>query len=144
MFMQSITWKFVRRISMKKLVKRIFHFLGYDIIKRKGISEDHKSVRSKSLTLYTTATGRYYLPTDAHQDTVANTIKDNLIFDAEIVQVAKKYIKENTAIVDIGANFGQMSILFSEMVGNFGKVYSFEADDFIFDILKKNIQINSK
>lgn len=45
-------------------------------------------------------------------------------------------------MLDLGANFGQMSILFSKMVGINGKVYSFDADDFIFDILVKNLDIN--
>jgi FkbM family methyltransferase len=36
-----------------------------------------------------------------------------------------------------------MSVLFSEMVGDNGIVYSFEADDFVFKILKKNIDANS-
>jgi len=37
-----------------------------------------------------------------------------------------------------------MSILFSEAVGNNGKVYSFEAEPYIFEILKKNIAANNK
>jgi FkbM family methyltransferase len=37
-----------------------------------------------------------------------------------------------------------MSILFSNLVSENGKVYAFEADDFIFDVLIKNISANNK
>lgn len=118
--------------------------MGVDIIKYQKPTPAKKSIRSKNLTLYNTLTGKYYLPTDAHQDIIANTIKNNEIFEEEVVSLAGKYIKKKTAVLDIGANFGQMSILFSNMVGNNGKVYSFDADDWVFEILKKNISANAK
>lgn len=37
-----------------------------------------------------------------------------------------------------------MSILFSNKVGREGIVYSFDADDFVFEILNKNIEANNK
>lgn len=101
------------------------------------------SVRSDALSYHETATGNYYLPADAHGDIVVQSIRGNGIFEPEIVEVGAQHIRKNTAVLDVGANFGQMSVLFSRMVGPRGKVYSFEADDFIFDVLKKNIAANN-
>jgi len=128
---------------MKRLIRKIINILGYDLVKKKRPGQN-SSTRSSSLTLYTTATGKYFLPTDAQGDVVAIAIKNDRIFDSEIVETARKWIKPQSVVLDVGSNFGQMCLLFSEMVGNDGVVYAFDADDFVFDILKKNIQINGK
>ncbi len=124
---------------VKKTLQSAIRFLGYDIIKH-----NKKSKKTKNLTLYNTKTGKYYLPTDAHQDHIANTIKKDQIFDVEIYDIAKKYIKTGTIALDIGSNFGQLAIMMSKLVGDSGEVHAYEADDFVFEILEKNIQLNSK
>src|SRR5262249_3027721 len=78
--------------------------------------------------LYETSTGRYYLPTDAPQDHVIQCIKTGGIFEPEVVEAAKAYIQPGSTVLDVGANFGQMSVLFSRFVGPAGQVHSFEAD----------------
>jgi FkbM family methyltransferase len=103
-----------------------------------------KTVRTSSLTYHATATGNYWLPTDAHQDVIARAIRTNRIYDPEIVDLAGHYITAGTAVLDVGANFGQMSVLFSNLAGDGGKVYAFEADDFVFEVLEKNIVANDK
>jgi FkbM family methyltransferase len=128
---------------IKEKIRNVIRSLGFDIVRYKHVIQK-KSIRTSNLTLYDTKTGKYYLPADAKADIVANTIINNGIFEEEVVEIAKKYIKTNTTVLDLGANFGQMSILFSNMVGDNGKVYSFDADDFIFEILKKNIIENGK
>lgn len=138
MFLQNIQFL---KYKMKKIIKSVFQKFGFEISKYHKPTQSRKT---KNLTLHETATGNYYLPTDAHQDVVANAIKGNQIFEQEVVNLASKYIKPNTTVLDIGANFGQMSILFSNMVGAKGKVYSFDADDWVFEILNKNIAANDK
>jgi FkbM family methyltransferase len=128
---------------LARLVRRVAHRFGVDVV-RYVPPKTYKTVRTDALTLYETATGRYYLPTDAHADVIANAIKGNLIFEQDVIDTARQHIKPGTAVLDVGANFGQMSILFSEMVGAEGRVYSFDADDFVFDILKKNIKANGR
>jgi FkbM family methyltransferase len=103
-----------------------------------------KSVRTRALTFHETATGNYWLPTDAHQDIVAHAIRKNRVFEHEVVELASQHIRKGTAVLDVGANFGQMSILFSQLAGDDGRVYSFEADDFVFEILGKNIAANNR
>ena len=95
----------------------------------------------KTLKLYKTSTGSYYLPFFAFRDVVRNTIISNQIFDQDVYECSKKYIKENSVVIDAGANYGQMSILFSKVKPNV-TVYSFEAYKYICNILSKNIKIN--
>jgi len=126
---------------MASTINKLFHVFGFQVSKYTG---NKKSKKTKNLRLYKTVTGNYYLPTDAHQDIVANTIKNNQVFEKDVVDLASKYIKPGDTVLDVGANFGQMSILFSKMVGDTGKVHSFDADDWIFEIFNKNIEANNK
>jgi len=126
---------------MKKRIKRIINNLGFEVTK---YQKPQKSKITRNLTFYKTVTGNYYLPTDAYADEVANAIKNNQIFEKEVVDLASKYIKPNTIVLDVGANFGQMSVLFSSMVGENGTVHSFDADNWVYEILKKNIAANNK
>lgn len=127
---------------MKKLILKIINVLGYDVVKIRHTGSGTR--KTKDLSFYQTATGNYYLPTHAHSDIVVQTIIQGQIFEKEVVDLAKKYITKGSAVLDIGANFGQMSVLFSDLVGDKGKVYSFDADDFVFEVFKKNIEANQK
>ena len=87
--------------------------------------------------------GNYYLPVKGlKKDPVANMLVRGHVFEPEIISIAKKYIKKDTVVLDVGANFGQMSIAFSRLTGNGGKVYSFEAQNFVYKFLEKNSEVN--
>ena len=126
---------------MKKLIKSALRRFGIDI---RRYTPPLTSKRTRALSYFKTATGNYYLPRDAQADYIAIAIKSGQVFDEEIVNVARRFGRPDTAILDVGANFGQMSILLSEIVGPGGKVYSFDADDFMFEILNKNIAANER
>ncbi len=96
----------------------------------------------KTLKLYKTKTGNYYLPKYAYKDIIRNCIINNSIFDEHIYNLAREYITPNSIVLDLGSNFGQLGILFSKSQKNVD-VYCFEASKYIFNILKKNIQINN-
>ena len=72
---------------------------------------------------------------------IRDSIINDIIFDDHIYRIAKKYIKPNSTVLDLGSNFGQLGILFSKTEQNVD-VYCYEASKYIFDILKKNIEIN--
>jgi FkbM family methyltransferase len=93
--------------------------------------------------LYETPTGRYYLPTDAPQDHVIQCIKIGGIFEPEIIETAKAYIWPGSTVLDVGANFGQMSVFFSRFVGAGGEVHSFEADPFVYELFLKTLAANN-
>lgn len=93
--------------------------------------------------LYETPTGRYYLPTDAPQDHVIQCIKNGGIFEPKIIETAKAYIWPGSTALDVGANFGQMSVFFSRFVGAGGQVHSFEADPFVYELFLKTLAANN-
>ena len=51
--------------------------------------------------------------------------------------------REGACCIDVGANYGFLSIMMSLAVGPAGKVFSFEPDPFVFRVLEKNISDNS-
>ncbi len=129
---------------IKKILRKILNRGGYDIIKLNYGSEKYRKNSSfKELNFYDTPTGKYYLPSKLKKDTVANAIKNGDYFEKEVIQIAKNYIKRGTAVLDVGANYGQMSVLFSSLVGETGAVYAFEAEPIIFEILKKTFAVNN-
>jgi FkbM family methyltransferase len=127
--------------GMKKQLIGIIRKTGFDIVRYRPNAK--KTVRTDKLDFYRTTTGNYYLPRDAHGDEIAMAIISNKVFDAPVYEIAKKYIRPDTAVLDIGSNFGQMAVLMSKLVGQSGVVHAFEADDFIFSILQKNIKENA-
>lgn len=101
-----------------------------------------KILNLKYLKKYNTLYGPFYLPFFAFKDVVRNLIINNKIYEEEVYNAVKKHIKPNSIVLDIGSNYGQMSILWSKVKPGV-QVYSFEASSYIFKILKKNIEINS-
>ena len=78
--------------------------------------------------------------------------KDNVIskylyvykcWEPQETEYFKKIILEGMHVIDIGANIGYFSILFSKWVGDKGKVFAFEPEPENYSILVKNIQANN-
>lgn len=59
------------------------------------------------------------------------------------IRVLSEMVKENQVFFDIGAEFGQYTILLSELMRGTGFVYGFEPEPKNFDVLKDNIQKNN-
>ena len=129
---------------MKKKLIRLFERLGFSIrITNLQITKRFQTPSDKSgLGFFKTPTGNYYLPANLKNDVVANTIKAGSVFEEEIIEVAKKYIQPNTVFLDVGANYGQMTVLLSNYLKGTGKIFSFEAEPFVSGILKLNINAN--
>lgn len=127
------------KILFKKIYWKIAKKIGFVVLLR----DERPSIHSDELKLYKTITGDYYLPKYAYQDVIRGEIIKNRIFDKEVFDLSKKFIKPDSVVLDAGANYGQMSILFSKLFSNI-LVYSFEASMFTFNILSKNAQLNSK
>ena len=96
----------------------------------------------KFLKKFKTKTGNYYLPLFAFKDGIRNRIIDDEITDKLVFDEIAKFIQPNSIVLDLGANYGQMSILWSKYKPDV-TVYAFEASKYIYDILKKNILENS-
>ncbi len=64
-------------------------------------------------------------------------------YEQGTLYILKKCLNVDDVFIDVGANIGLMSIIASNIIGDKGKVLSFEPDSKICSILKHNIQINS-
>ena len=60
-------------------------------------------------------------------------------FEAELY---RKAVKEGMTVLEIGANIGFFTLLFSRLAGEKGKVFAFEPDPDNFRLLEKNAQAN--
>ena len=125
----------------------IFHIIKNFFITKRYLYLLPRKIRLKifnikKLKLYKTKTGNYYLPQFALKDLIRNEIIDNKKIDKKVYETAVKYVKDDTIVLDVGANFGQLSVLLSMCKKNV-EVYSFEASKYLFEILKKNIQVNN-
>ena len=128
---------------LRNKIREFLNKRGYEIIKKPYLGDKCPVVVEGHSLLYKTPIGNYYVPDDAINDGVVEYMSRGKVFDSDIVDVAKRYIKPGTAVLDIGGNFGQMAIVFSKLVGASGKVYVFEAQDKVFDYLNKNIDANN-
>lgn len=74
-------------------------------------------------------------------------IAHKLIFDHEYepfaTSIVQKYISEGQTFIDIGANIGYYSLLAAKIVGENGRVISFEPDERNFQDLIHNIGLNT-
>lgn len=111
-----------------------------------------------NLELFETVNGDYWLPKNSEKDIVCQEIKRGKIFDWKIVEELKKiYISTgdpSAVMLDVGANFGQMSIEFAKFKNLIpvvtdsreGRenpiVYAFEAEPFVSKVLRLNIEAN--
>jgi FkbM family methyltransferase len=64
-------------------------------------------------------------------------------YDDFLEDFVKSRIKKDDTIIDLGANIGFFSLLFAQQIENKGKVYAFEPEPTLFELLKKNVDINN-
>lgn len=95
-----------------------------------------------ALELVNNPAGRMFVPVFPDNDVIATTIRSGKLFDENIVQCASEYIRSGTTVVDVGANFGQMTLQFARLAGETGRVIAIEADDYVHHILRKNLEVN--
>ncbi|MGL5627217.1 MAG: FkbM family methyltransferase [Candidatus Rhabdochlamydia sp.] len=93
----------------------------------------------------------YYVPglgtwfwVDEAKDCVKDTIKQGKIWEPYIINVLKKYVKEGDKVIDVGAHMGTISLALSNLVGENGQVYAFEAEPQFFRELYFNIHSNGR
>lgn len=129
---------------MKKIIRKLLNTQGYEIIKIDKSDKIFPDIsKEEGLSFFKTPIGNYYVPKNCGGDVVALSMSKGKIFEQEVVDLASRYIRQDSVVLDIGANYGQMSLLFSKLAGEKGQVYSFEAQKFVFEILNKNIIANN-
>ena len=74
---------------------------------------------------------------------INKSIEDvNESLDGRVFTTMKKFVKEGSVAIDAGANIGLMSLILSKLVGNKGKVFSFEPGPVSFGLLRRNVYSN--
>lgn len=63
-------------------------------------------------------------------------------WESWITKVFQERIRPGYTVVDVGGNLGYYSLLAAEAIGKHGKLYSFEANPDVAEILWKNMNIN--
>jgi FkbM family methyltransferase len=71
-------------------------------------------------------------------EVVSRVIYTYGFFDAEVTYLVSRYIKPGDTVLDVGAHFGYVSALSSHLVGDAGRVYSFEPTPSTFAVLSEN------
>jgi len=78
-----------------------------------------------------------------HNDVgVGETIRRTGIWAAADVQVFSRLVKPGMFVVDVGANLGHHTVLFSRLVGSDGAVVGFEPQENLFRLLNANLALN--
>lgn len=63
-------------------------------------------------------------------------------FEATTSNIVKRLLKPGDAAVDVGANIGYFSLLFSQCVSDTGRVFSYEPVPALVSKLKRNLELN--
>jgi FkbM family methyltransferase len=125
--------------SLKKAIHSTISDLGFDLVR---VSHPISPESVGQFDYYKTGFGNYYVPSGARNDLIVKAIRRGRVFEPEVVEVARRFARPGTAVLDVGANFGQMAVQFAQMVGEEGRVYAIEAQKPVFEILEKNVRAN--
>ena len=63
-------------------------------------------------------------------------------FEPDVRAAIRRITKPGMTVLDIGANIGAHTLLFSSLAGLTGRVVAFEPTDFAYDKLRKNLSLN--
>lgn len=77
---------------------------------------------------------------------ICNSILKNNNWEIDLSYEIEKYYKSNTLFIDVGANYGTHSLYIANKIkknNETGKVYSFEIQSKIYNLLLKNIRDNN-
>lgn len=64
------------------------------------------------------------------------------VFDRGLTKFFMTHLKPGHIVFDVGANLGYFSVLASYLVGDTGKIVSYEANDKVFGLLEENASLN--
>lgn len=76
-------------------------------------------------------------------ETLSNLIRQHGYHNRNDISLLKRFLSDKSTFLDIGANIGWYTVIASLLMGDSGKVISFEPEPKNVDLLKKNCFINN-
>jgi FkbM family methyltransferase len=73
---------------------------------------------------------------------ISDSLKENILFEKFLLSLLSHLVPSNKNMLDIGANIGVYSIIFSKLIDNTNKIYAFEPQEKIYNCLVNNIYNN--
>lgn len=86
--------------------------------------------------------GSHWLLVDLRDRGIARHLYWFNIYEPEETSLVKKLVREGMTVVDLGANIGYYTLMFSDLVGKHGRVLSLEPSPQNFQLLSDNLEIN--
>jgi len=106
--------------------------------------QDWRQPRSQPITPYCSLTRGEYgsFLTLASDITIGADIVRTGVWAPKDVELFKSLIQPGMTVLDIGANIGHHTVVYSSLVGHKGRVIAFEPQTVIYQILAANVAIN--
>ena len=120
-----LTGKVLARLP---LVRRLFYFL-------------YRWLAPKGIILIKVREHKMYV--DARDMGPAKTLLTHGSWERGTTKVFEDIIQKGMVVLDIGANIGYFTLIAAKLVGEEGKVFAFEPEPYNFDLLVRNIKLNS-
>jgi|SRR3989344_837392 len=69
-----------------------------------------------------------------------DTLHSDLLFERHKEKIEAYWIKSGDLVIDVGANIGDCACRYSPLVGEKGKVIAYEANPYVFDVLRAGVK----
>ena len=122
-------------------------FLAPPVLPAEPVAKDAKPQDSVEARMARGEVKRYDVPglgqmyLETAQDVVQDVLRSGRIWEPASHEIFRKYVVPNTNVVDAGAFVGSHTIPLARLA-NPGKVYAFEPQKDMYELLKKNMSTN--
>lgn len=132
------------KIYFNYLLSRVFRKIAHKmlVLSNKCLYKKSKMIESGVVrNLYITSSGLlFWLNTTGQVD---NCIINTGAFEPEATKIVNRLVKEGDIVLDVGANIGYYTVIFSKLVGKAGKVIAFEPTDHFGKYLRMTLDANN-
>jgi FkbM family methyltransferase len=101
----------------------------------------HKIVDPKGIILLSVGEHKMYV--NSQDKVIVPQLLTQGVWEKYETELFTSLVKPKDIVLDVGANFGYFSMIAAKLVGDEGKVYSFEPAPDNYELLVKNIKLNN-